>query len=153
MRWDVVISHFQTQAVWLLCLYVATLMLVLCDLWSGVRKAKLRGEFRSSFGFRKTITKLTSYYNLQFVLTIVDILCALVIINGEYSIALFPYFTLLGVFFVAFIEIKSIYEKADAKQKTRTEDALNTLIKIVHNREDIAKMLEALKEVNHENKR
>ena len=152
MRWDVVMVHLQTQAVWLLCLYVATLMLVLCDLWSGVRKAKLRGEYRSSFGFRKTVTKLTSYYNLPCVLTIVDVLCALVIINGEYSLALFPYFTLLGVFFVAFIEIKSIYEKADKKQKTRTEDALNTLIKIVHNKDDIAKVLEALKSNNHEDK-
>lgn len=152
MRWDVVMVHLHTQAVWLLCLYVATLMLVLCDLWSGVRKAKLRGEYRSSFGFRKTVTKLTSYYNLQCVLTIVDVLCALVIINGEYSIALFPYFTLLGVFFVAFIEIKSIYEKADKKQKTRTEDALNTLIKIVHNKDDIARVLEALKNNNNEDK-
>ena len=152
MRWDVVMINLQTQAVWLLCLYVATLMLVLCDLWSGVRKAKLRGEYRSSFGFRKTVTKLTSYYNLQCVLTIVDVLCALVIINGEYSIALFPYFTLLGVFFVAFIEIKSIYEKADKKQKTRTEDAMNTLIKIVHNKDDIAKVLEALKNNNNEDK-
>ena len=152
MRWDVVMVHLQTQAVWFLCLYVATLMLVLCDLWSGVRKAKLRGEYRSSFGFRKTVTKLTSYYNLQCVLTIVDVLCALVIINGEYRIALFPYFTLLGVFFVAFIEIKSIYEKADKKQKTRTEDALNTLIKIVHNKDDIAKVLEALKNNNNEEK-
>ena len=152
MRWDVVMIHLQTQAVWLLCLYVATLMLVLCDLWSGVRKAKLRGEYRSSFGFRKTVTKLTSYYNLQCVLTIVDVLCALVIINGDYSLALFPYFTLLGVFFVAFIEIKSIYEKADKKQKTRTEDALNTRIKIVHNKDDIAKVLEALKSNNHEDK-
>ena len=152
MRWDVVMVHLQTQAVWLLCLYVATLMLVLCDLWSGVRTAKLRGEYRSSFGFRQTLTKLTSYYNLQCVLTILDVLCALVIINGEYSIALFPYFTLLGVFFVAFIEIKSIYEKADKKQKTRTEDALNTLIKIVHNKDDIAKVLEALKNNNNEDK-
>lgn len=81
-----------------------------------------------------------------------DVLCALVIINGEYSLALFPYFTLLGVFFVAFIEIKSIYEKADKKQKTRTEDALNTLIKIVHNKDDIAKVLEALKNNNNEDK-
>ena len=41
-------------------LYMLVFMVVGADLWSGVRKAKRRGEVRSSYGFKRTVDKMTA---------------------------------------------------------------------------------------------
>ncbi|HBJ76707.1 MAG TPA: hypothetical protein DDY68_02415 [Porphyromonadaceae bacterium] len=43
-------------------------------LWSGIRKARERGEYRSSYGLRKTVGKVANYYNLLFIVTIIDVM-------------------------------------------------------------------------------
>ena len=50
-------------------LYMLVFMAVGTDMWSGVRKAKRRGEVRSSYGFKRTVDR---YYNLLIALTVVD---------------------------------------------------------------------------------
>lgn len=64
-------------------LYMLVFMVVGADLWSGVRKAKRRGEVRSSYGFKRTVDKLARYYNLLIALTVVD--CIPVILTREYG--------------------------------------------------------------------
>lgn len=139
------LSEFGFQIQLVLVLYIATLLLVLCDLWSGCRKARERGEYRSSRGLRKTVTKLTNYYNMLLALTVIDGLVTLVSMKCKWDYEIFPFVTLVGVLFIAYIEIKSIFEKADKKQRAGAEDALNTLIAIARNRDDLEKMLEAIK--------
>lgn len=138
------------QAILVAVLYIATLLLVLCDLWSGIRKAKQRGEYRSSCGLRKTIVKLTNYYNLLLVLTIVDTLITIASVKCNWDYPIFPFITLAGVLLIAVIEIKSICEKADKKTKAKAEDALNTLIAIAKNRDDLEAVLEQLKRKKNE---
>ena len=50
----------------MLLMYITILALILADLWSGVRKAKKRGEFRTSDGYKRTIDKKARYYNMTF---------------------------------------------------------------------------------------
>lgn len=40
-------------------IYIEVFIMILADLWSGVRKAKVRGEVRSSFMYKKTTDKIT----------------------------------------------------------------------------------------------
>ena len=53
-------------------LYMLVFFAAMADLCSGIRKAKLRGEVRSSYGFKRTVDKLARYYNLLIALTVVD---------------------------------------------------------------------------------
>jgi hypothetical protein len=124
--------------VWLLFAeYVLVFMAILADLWSGVRKAKHRGEARTSFGFRRTVEKLARYYNLLLVLTIID---AMQILGLWYmhqyygwTIPLAPVITFFGSLGLGFIELKSIYEKAEDKEFKRMTELT---ARIVANRGD-----------------
>ena len=53
-------------------IYIEVFIMILADLWSGVRKAKLRGEVRSSYMYKKTIDKIARYYNAMIALTVID---------------------------------------------------------------------------------
>ena len=55
-----------------LFLYIIVLGLIFTDLWAGVRKAKKRGEFRTSEGYKRTIDKISKYFNMMLALTFVD---------------------------------------------------------------------------------
>ncbi|MFV0467453.1 MAG: phage holin family protein, partial [Dysgonomonas sp.] len=72
-------QHLFVVCVVLLSEYLLVLMAVLVDLVAGCRKAKKRGELRSSYGFRKTVDKLGRYYLPLFALTIVDMMQLIVV--------------------------------------------------------------------------
>lgn len=101
--------------------YMMVLLLIGADLWSGVRKAKRRGEMRSSYGFKKTVDKIARYYNALLALTVVDVMQ----MGGiwyldnyyDYHCPIFPMITLCGAIGIGLIEIKSIFEKAEDKVK------------------------------------
>ena len=101
--------------------YCLVIIAVLCDLYSGVQKAKRLGVVRSSYGYRRTIDKTSRYFNILFGLSVLDLiqLGAIWYLNGfeDYDLPLFIWFTTIGVIFVCFIEVKSIYEKAEDKQR------------------------------------
>lgn len=102
-------------------LYLTVLLLVIADLWSGVRKAGQRGEVRTSYGYRKTITKLCRYYNAMMALTFIDCMQigSIWYLNNyyTYNIPIFPFVTLIGAIGIGIIEVKSIFEKADEKAR------------------------------------
>ncbi|MEG0011156.1 MAG: hypothetical protein RR706_03210 [Muribaculaceae bacterium] len=125
---------------WVLALvlgeYVMVLFAVIADLISGVRKAKLRGEARQSKALRRTVDKIVRYYNALFALTIIDAMqiagvLYLRIVEGYISLPTLPIFTLLGSLGVAFIEVKSIYEKAEDKEQRQYDAAINILLKAI----------------------
>lgn len=102
-------------------IYLELFIMILADLWSGIRKAKIRGEVRSSYGYKKTIDKIARYYNALIALTVIDAMQMggiwyLTCYYG-WSIPIFPVVTLLGALGMSLVEIKSIYEKADEKVK------------------------------------
>lgn len=128
-------------------LYVLVLAVVLLDLWSGVRKARRRGEFRSSRGLRKTVTKLAGYFNMMLVLTVIDVMLIVAVdfLNPQISvrIPLFPILTLLGAVFVGIIELRSVYEKAGDKQRSSYAEAARLARSLVYDR-SVKEVLEKL---------
>lgn len=126
--------------------YILVLLAVVADLISGCRKAKKRGELRSSFGFRRTVDKLARYYIPLFALTVVDAMQMIVVgyLNGYhgYSIPLLPVLTLLGAIGIGIIEVKSILEKAEDKAKFERVGTLAS--SIIKNRDDAAAVIAEL---------
>ena len=113
------------RLLWILAIVVAEYFLVLAaaaaDLASGLRKARRRGETTRSRALRRTVDKLARYYNVLIVLTVVDamqITAAVFLRTVEsYDVPTIPIFTLIGSLGMAFIEVKSIFEKGDDKEK------------------------------------
>lgn len=126
--------------------YFEVLLMILADLWSGVRKAKLRGELRTSYGYKRTIDKIARYYNALIALTIVDAMQ----ISGTWylsayygwTIPIFPLVTMIGAIGISLIEVKSIYEKAEEKVKDNYKEVAALAIEIAKHKadpQDIAK--------------
>lgn len=101
------------------------------DLISGWRKAKERGEARTSFGLRSTVTKAVLYYALMLFAFMFDCI-------GTFFYPL-PYVTFLAAAFLIFIEAKSILEKAHDKDKRKLHKSMKELGIILENKEDLIK--------------
>lgn len=91
------------------------------DFWAGIRKAKQRKERITSDGWQRTVRKIARYYNMLFALVSVDCMqmAGVWYLDNyyEYHIPIFPFITLLGAMVVGTIEIRSIFEKAEDKEK------------------------------------
>lgn len=126
--------------------YILVFLAVMADLISGCRKAKQRGELRSSYGFRRTVDKLARYYIPLFALTVVDTMQMIVVgyLNGYhgFSIPLLPVMTLLGAIGIGIIEVKSILEKAEDKAKFERVGVLAG--DIIKNKDDAAAIIAKL---------
>lgn len=116
-------------------IYIWVFLVVMLDLWAGIRKAKQRGEYRSSKKLRRTIEKLTGYYNIMLAVTFVDGLLMFGIALLRVNIPHIPYLTFVGAAIVGVIEIKSIFEKAEDKHKEDISDAVATLSRVLSREE------------------
>lgn len=130
-----IIPHVITQLVLLFVIYILVAVAIFLDLWAGVRKAKARGEFRSSTGLRKTVAKFCSYYNMLLAITVIDILQMLVVglldFEYGYTVPVIPITTAAGACFIGFIEVKSIFEKNADKERAKVQAAANDLQKLI----------------------
>ena len=137
----------------LFSLYILILFMIGLDFWSGIRKAKKNNIVRSSYGFRRTVEKIKEYYNAMIALTIIDAMQVTAIWYLEtyykYEIPMFPFVTLVGAIGLCIIEIKSIYEKAEDKQRFHEAGALIT--SIAKNRTDIEEISKSVAEYLKEN--
>ncbi|MEN6619737.1 MAG: hypothetical protein ABFC28_09670 [Rikenellaceae bacterium] len=95
-------ADFNALLTVLAVLYTCVLLSVIIDLFFGVRRAKRLKIARTSFGYRRTITKLTSYFGLMIMLSIADIVVSVVFDM--------PYFTVIGAIGIVFVEAKSVFE-------------------------------------------
>ena len=143
---------------WILfALYILVFFMIGADFWSGIRKAKKNGIVRSSYGFRRTVEKIKEYYNAMIALTIIDAMQVTALWYLEtyykYEIPMFPFVTLVGAIGLSIIEIKSIYEKAEDKQRFHEAGAL--LSSIAKHKTDIEEISKSvanyLKENTNEN--
>ena len=140
--------------IWILfALYILVFFMIGADFWSGIRKAKNNGIVRSSYGFRRTVEKIKEYYNAMIALTIIDAMQVTALWYLEtyykYEIPMFPFVTLVGAIGLCIIEIKSIYEKAEDKQRFHEAGALIT--SIAKNRTDIEEISKSVAEYLKEN--
>ena len=140
------------RLLWILATVVAEYFLVLAaaaaDLASGLRKARRRGETTRSRALRRTVDKLARYYNVLIVLTVVDamqITAAVFLRTVEgYDVPTIPIFTLIGSLGMAFIEVKSIFEKGDDKEKQQLAELVSLLETIADN-DRLKRIIEKLK--------
>ena len=120
--------------------YILVLFAIAADLWSGLRKAKERGEARTSYGLRRTVDKLSRYYNFMFAFTVMDLMQMLaawyLTTCYDFTIPLFPAITLVGSLSLGAIELKSIYEKSDDKTRKDANDVLILAKEIAASRND-----------------
>ena len=137
----------------LFSLYILILFMIGLDFCSGIRKAKKNNIVRSSYGFRRTVEKIKEYYNAMTALTIIDAMQVSVIWYLEtyykISIPMFPFITLLGAIGLSAIEVKSIYEKAEDKQ--RFHEAGTLITSIAKNRTDIEEISKSVAEYLQKN--
>jgi hypothetical protein len=128
-------------------LYACVFVSVLIDLYFGVKRAKRLKILRTSFGYRRTITKLTSYFGLLLMLTIADVAASVIF--------KMPYFTVFGAIGIIMVEGKSVFE--NLKQETKSvEEVQKTLLKLFENKEDIKSLITFLNsqnQVNYDSKR
>lgn len=126
----------------------APLAFIALDYWSGIRKAKKRNERIRSDKMKRTVDKVARYYNAILALLVLDILqisafVFLHIYNG-WSAYTFPLFTFLAVIFVAAIEIKSIIEPADAKERKEMAQVTELAKAIAEHKSDPKEIAEAI---------
>lgn len=131
-----------------LLLYVVTLGLIFSDLWAGVRKAKQRNEMKTSEALKRTVEKINKYFNMLFALTLVDVVQIAMIFFlywfYGYDIWMIPLFTIGGTFYVAYIEIISIMEPANIKEKKKQDDFKRLLMQLAENKDFKDKIIDIL---------
>lgn len=141
-----------------LLFYIAVLALIFCDLWAGVRKAKKRGEYRTSEGYKRTISKMAKYYNLLLASTALDVVQIALLFYLHYGygwdIPMVPIFTLVATIYIAFVEIKSIQEPADIKELKQQDDFKRMCMSLAkdygHPEEMVIDIIEAMNDSQQE---
>lgn len=132
---------------------VVVLFAMMIDLASGLYKAKLRGEIRSSWGLKRTLTKFITYEGGMLIAAGVDLLMhmsRLVDLFGLDAIHGVPVITCLVGIFLLVVEFISIREKADKKTKKELSDAVDVVTKLLSN-ENIKEILAKAFEQNNAN--
>lgn len=127
------------------------------DYWAGIRKAHKRGEPIQSDKMKRTVDKISRYYNAILAMMVVDLIqitgfMFLYLFNG-WSAYTFPVFTLGAVLFVAAIEIKSIYEPADVKEQREQREAAQLAKVIMEHKNDPKEIAQAVAEYLNIDKR
>ena len=113
---------------------IMVLMAMIVDLISGLRKAKVRGEYRSSEALKRTFTKFITYEGGMIIALCFDILIhmsRLVQLFGLDVIYGVPVISCLVGAFLCVVEFISVREKAEQKTKKQMDDAaklLNTML-------------------------
>lgn len=131
-----------------LSMLVIPLIFIALDYWAGIRKARKRKEPIRSDKMKCTIDKVSKYYNGIFALMMLDVMqimgfVFLHLYNG-WDAYTFPVFTFAAVGFVAAIEIKSIYEPADAKEGKEMKEVAELAKAIAAHKSDPEEIAEAI---------
>lgn len=123
-------------------MWIIVLVAIIIDLISGLRKASQLGEIHTSYGFRRTVSKLIQYYAVLCFAFMFDLI-------ASFFVPL-PYFTFLATFFLVFIEAKSVFEKGQDKDRRKMKDSARELITILEHKDEVLKGLNKLLEEKEE---
>jgi len=117
------------------------------DLMAGLRKAKKRGEIRSSWGLKRTLDKFVSYEGAMLIASMADVMvffCHVWEIVGLRMLQGVPVLSCVLAVFLLLVEFISVREKADEKTKTEISRAGDVLKNVT--REEVLKAIaDALK--------
>ena len=124
------------------------LVFIALDYWAGIRKARKRGEAIRSDKMKRTIDKISRYYNAILAMMVVDAIqmSAFIFLYLYYGWTAYtiPVFTLAAILFVAALEIKSIYEPADVKERRENQDVIELAKAIAAHKSDPEEIAEAI---------
>lgn len=146
------LNQLSEQLIVLLFVTVGLLITPLCfialDYWSGIRKAKKRGVEIRSDKMKRTVDKVAKYYNAILAMVVLDCIqitafLFLHIYNG-WSAYTFPLFSMVAVLFVAAVEIKSIIEPADAKERRDLNEVTQLAKAIAEHRNEPKEIADAI---------
>jgi acyl-ACP thioesterase len=87
------------------------------------------------FGYRRTITKLTSYFGLMLMLSIADIAASVIF--------KMPYFTVFGAIGIVVVEAKSVFENIRKDEKNIAE-VQKLLLKLFESKEELQALISFL---------
>lgn len=131
-----------------LVILITPLFFIGFDFWAGTRKAKLRGKPITSDKWKRTTTKIARYYNMLLALLILDAMQILGFwyLNTfcDWKAPLFPFIVFAGAIFVGAIEVKSIMEPANEKERRDMKQVAMLAAEIAKNKtepEEIAKAI------------
>lgn len=132
-------------------MWLFVLTAIIIDLISGYSKAKQNGEFRTSYGLKRTVSKFTLYYSGLFCAFMIDSIILYVISSFAIPVPSIPYITIIGSGFLIYVEFRSVMEKASEKERTRFTKSLEELIVLLEKRGDIKEALpEVIKKLKKE---
>lgn len=127
---------------------LSPLLFIAFDFWAGIRKAKQRKEPITSDKWKRTVDKIARYYNALLAVLVVDCLqmAGLWYLDTyrDYHFPIFPAITLIGAIAIGAIEIKSIYEKAEEKEKKEYRDIAALIVEITKHNKDVPSMVNDL---------
>jgi len=109
---------------------ILVLIAMSIDLASGLYKAKLRGEIRTSQALKRTLSKFIAYEGGMMIATGVDIMLHLSKLWSVFGLTIFeqvPVVTCLVGVFLLVVEFLSVREKADQKTKNKMNEAAEML--------------------------
>ena len=131
-----------------LAMLVTPLIFIALDYWAGIRKARKRGDPIQSDKMKRTVDKISRYYNSIFAMMVLDAIqiAGFVFLHlyDEWSLHTIPVFTFASVAFVAVVEIKSIYEPADAKESREMKEVAELAKAIAAHKSDPEEIAEAI---------
>lgn len=133
MDWTTIKS--MTAIAVLACIIVLVAMLV--DLASGLHKAKIRGEIRSSWGLKRSLTKFIMYEGGMLIAFGVDLLIYFSKLFELFHLNVIvgvPVVTCLIGIFLLVVEFMSIREKSDKKTKKDFSEAGELITKLLESK-------------------
>lgn len=123
-------EHLYTHIVLIAITVTAILCAMIVDFFSGLRKARQRGEATTSRGLKRTASKASKYFTPYMVLMGIDMICC--------ALIPWPVFSMLWGAYCVFCEFCSVREKA--WQKAEMDRAAKTMKVVIENKDDIAKL-------------
>lgn len=129
-----------------ICILLVSVAMIL-DLVAGLYKAKQRGEIRSSWGLKRTLSKFISYVGGLLIAGGVDILihcCKLFRVFHLDVLYGLPVFTCLIGIFLLIVEFLSVREAADEKTKTEMSRVAEIAGKLVSKDELVEALAQAI---------
>lgn len=137
-----IVAHYTHEfvvffAALIFCTWICNVLAVLIDLWTGIEKAKAKGEKIRSGGLRRTITKIGDYWKVQAFGLMIDVFGSLFYSCPFASMA-------IGLGIIA-IEGRSVIENLREKRASAA-DLPQILSQIIsaNNQKDAMKILQAI---------
>lgn len=142
------------QLITIVCIACVIVMLAMAiDLAAGLYKAKQRGEIRTSWGLKRTISKFIMYEGCMLIAAGVDVLLHLANLAALFHLTPIiglPVVTCLVGVFLCIIEFVSIREKSDTKELKEQKKAAELLVNLLANK-NVGKAIEAALSANSDN--